>query len=232
MKGKKTMNNSYKLIKEFNTEIVTESVLDESGKRKWTISGVTLQSDIKNKNNRIYPKAVLSEAINKHINSYMKTSRALGELNHPDSGMSSINLDRVSHKFVEVKEDNNNFITKAEVLDTPCGKIVQNLLEGGVQLGFSSRGLGNVKNAKDHSLVESLYLVSLGDIVSDPSAPNAFVNGVLESVEFELTESGNFIQKEVFNEMDKYNQIIKKAKPEEINKAVQQIFNEFLTKVK
>lgn len=227
------MNETYKLIKEFNTELFTESVLDEaSGKKKWKISGVTLQSDIKNHNKRIYPKKILSEAIDSHVDKFMKSGRALGELNHPDgnSGMSSINLDRVSHKFTSVTEDGNNFITKADVLDTPTGQIVQNLLEGEVSLGISSRGLGNVKNKKDHTLVESLYLVSLGDIVSDPSAPNAFINGVLESCEYRLTEAG-FVRSDVLDEMDKYTQVIKNAKSEEINKAVSQIFNEYLNKI-
>jgi hypothetical protein len=223
--------DNYKLIKEYSTEILTESVLDEAtGNKKWTISGITLQSNVRNKNKRLYPKAILSEAIRKHKEEFMGVSRALGELNHPDQGMSAINLDRVSHKFVSVTEEGNDFVTKAEVLNTPCGMIVQNLLEGGVQLGISSRGLGNVKQEAEGDLVESLYLVSLGDIVSDPSAPGAFINGVLESVEFQLTDHG-FVQNEVLAEMDKYSQLIKESSREDINKAVKLIFNAYLKKI-
>jgi len=221
---------AYKLIKEFNSEILSEKIKGENNIPKWTISGITLQSEIKNKNRRIYPKSVLSEAINKHVKEYMESGRALGELNHPDAGMSAINLDRVSHKFISVNEDGNNYITKAEVLDTPCGKIVQNLLEGGVQLGISSRGLGNVKQQEDSVLVENLHLVSLGDIVSDPSAPGAFISGILESTEYELTESG-FVQKEVLEEIDKYSKIIKESNQKDINQAVSIIISEFLKKV-
>jgi hypothetical protein len=223
--------NNYKLIKEYNEDIISESVLDETtGKKKWSISGITLQGEVRNKNKRIYPKSVLDEAIKKHVNESQNFTRSLGELNHPDPGMSAINLDRVSHKFVSVTEDGNNFITKAEVLDTPCGKIVQNLLEGGVQLGISSRGLGNVKNQDGGVLVESLHLVSLGDIVSDPSGQNCFIQGVLESVEFELI-GGEFHQKEVNIQMDKYYKMIKESDRKDLDNAVKSIFSSYLSKI-
>lgn len=182
-------NNNFKLIREFNEDILTESYLEEgTGKKSWTISGITLQSELQNKNKRVYPKIVLSEAVNIHITEQMKNNRALGELNHPtgNNSVSHINLDRVSHKFIEVIEDGNNFICKAKVLDMPCGKIVANLLEADVKLGISSRGLGKIKVDKGVTLVEKLHLVSLGDIVGTPSAPNAYINGILESVEFEI----------------------------------------------
>ncbi len=222
-----------KIIRELSTDIITESILDEAtNQKKWTISGVTLQSDIQNKNKRTYPKKVLSEAINKHIKDYMKEDRAVGELNHPDSNVSSINLDRVSHKFIEVKEDGSNFITKAEVLDTPCGKIVQNLLEGNVKLGISSRGLGSVKTEKTGTLVENLYLISLGDIVGDPSAPNAFIQGILEGAEYELTESGIIEKKDVKIKLDKYSKLIKEASKEDLNEALKCIFKDYLKSLK
>ena len=222
---------NFKIITESTTEIITESVLEESGKKNWFISGVTLQSNIKNKNKRIYPKDILSEAIDRHVSEFLNDSRAVGELNHPTENISSINLDRISHKFIEVKEDGNNFITKAQILDTPCGKIAQNLLEGNVKLGISSRGLGKINSKSGDNIVENLYLVSLGDIVDNPSAPSAFVNGVLESVEFQLTESGQFSRIEVFNEIDKYRIELEKASKEDINKAVKSIFTEFLKKL-
>lgn len=222
-----------KLIRELNTDLLFESVLDESNNKNWYISGITLQSDIQNKNKRTYPKSVLSEAIKKHVDEFLVDGRALGELNHPDSGISSINLDRVSHKFVSVEEDGNNYITKAQVLNTPCGKIVQNLLEGGVKLGISSRGLGNIRNdEKRGTLVENLYLVSLGDIVGDPSAPNAFVNGVLEGVEWEMNKNGVIEKKVVEESVDKYNELIKSASKEELNEAIKAIFADYLGKIK
>lgn len=223
-----------KFIRELTQDLICESVLDEAtNKKKWTISGVTLQSDIQNKNKRTYPKAILSEAINKHVKEYMNDGRALGELNHPDANISSINLDRVSHKFTSVTESGTDFITKAEVLETPTGKIVQSLLEGGVKLGISSRGLGNIRQTKDRgNLVESLYLVSLGDLVSDPSAPQGFVKGVLEGVEYELNESGVIQQKVIETSMDKYDKILKESSKEEIDKAIKGIMMDFINKLK
>jgi len=222
-----------KLIRELQQELLYESTLDENNSKKWTISGVTLQGDIQNKNKRTYPKAILSEAIDKHVAEFMTDGRSLGELNHPDSNISSINLDRVSHKFIDVKEDGSDFITKAEVLDTPTGKIVQNLLEGGVKLGISSRGLGNIKATKDKgNLVQNLYLISLGDLVSDPSAPKGFVKGVLEGIEFQMNAHGVIEQKIINESLDKYNRLIQKSSKEEINKAVSTIFADYLERIK
>ncbi len=223
---------SYKLIREYAPEILAESFLEEStGKKTWTISGITLQSEIKNKNKRIYPKNVLTEAISKHVNEFMDNDRALGELNHPDDGTTSINLDRVSHKFFEINEDKNDYITKAKVLGTPCGKIVENLLEGEVKLGISSRGLGRVNRKTNDAIVEALYIVSFGDIVSDPSAPDAYVQGILESVEFELVNN-NFVRKEINGSMDAYSKKLKAASKAQIDHAVQQVFTDFLSKLK
>ncbi len=221
-----------KLIRELTPELLYESNIDENNNKKWTISGVTLQGDIQNKNKRIYPKKMLSEAIDTHIKEFMNDGRSLGELNHPNSNISSINLDRVSHKFIEVKEDGSDFITKAEVLDTPTGKIVQNLLEGGVKLGISSRGLGNIKqNKTGGSLVESFYIVALGDLVSDPSAPKGFVKGVLESVDFFINTYGIIERKEIDETIDTYNKLIKKSSKEELNAAIKTIFSDFIDKI-
>ena len=224
---------SYKLIKEFDGEIITESVLDEAtNQKKWTDSGVTLQADIMNKNKRMYPKSVLSEAINKHVKSFMEDGRALGELNHPETGISSIDLKNVSHKFVSVTESGSDYITKAEILDTPNGKIVQNLLEGGVKLGISSRALGNLKTTNGQTIVENLHLISLGDIVGDPSAPNAFLSGVLESTEFIISESGIITQKEALIKIDKYSKIIKEASKEDMDNAIRNILSDFTNLLK
>jgi hypothetical protein len=223
-----------KIIREYSSDISVDTVLnEETNTKKWTVSGITLQSNIQNKNKRYYPKDVLEGAINKHVKDFLADGRALGELNHPDSNISSINLDRVSHKFVEVKEDGNNYITKAEVLDTPTGKIVQSLLAGNVKLGISSRGLGNVKAASGNngSLVESLHLISLGDIVGDPSAPDAFLHGVLEGIEYEMKESGIIEKKAVEETIDIYSKLIQEASKEDLQKAVKSIFADFVRKI-
>jgi len=218
-----------KLIRELTQELIYESVLDEStNNKKWKISGITLQSDVQNKNKRTYPKAILSEAINKHVSEFMADGRSLGELNHPDSNISSINLDRVSHKFTKVEESGTDYITHADVLDTPTGKVVQSLLEGGVKLGISSRGLGNIKD----SIVENLHLISLGDLVSDPSAPKGFVKGVLEGIEYEFNKHGIIEQKVLDSSMDKYNKLVKNSSKEDISKAINTIFSDYIKQLK
>lgn len=220
-----------KLIREYSNEILSESVLEESsGTKKWFISGITLQGNLKNRNGRIYPKEILSKAITEHTDKNMQSGRALGELNHPENGMASINLDRVSHKFISVMEDGDNFVTKAEVLDTPCGKIVQNLLAGGVKLGISSRGLGNLKESNGAKVVQDLQLVTLGDIVSDPSGPNAFVSGIMENKEW-IYENGTLVEKDLSEEIDLYKSVIESASVSEIQEAVQNIFNDYIGKL-
>lgn len=223
---------SFKLIKEFSNEIITEEKLEESsGKKNWIIKSVTLQADIKNGNGRIYPKKILSEAVNKHIKEYMDMDRAVGELNHPtgDNSIATINLEKISHKFIKVEEDGKNFITTAKVLNTPCGNIVSSLLEAGVKLGISSRGLGKIqKNEEGIAIVEQLHLISLGDIVANPSAPDAFVNGVLESIEFELVND-SFISKKIKDDKkDIYYKLIKENKSENISKALKTIISDYI----
>ncbi len=205
--------------------------LEEGGKAKnMYIEGITLVSETKNKNNRVYPKSVLGEAVKKHVSEFMNESRAVGELNHPDTKSSEINPDRISHRFVSVKEDDNNFITKALVLDTTHGTQVKNLIKGGVKLGISSRGFGDVKESDGAKVVQSLYLVSLGDIVTNPSAPHAFINAVMENAEF-IWENGNIVQKDLSEEIDEYKMAIEKASQKEIDEVGIKIFKEYLAKI-
>ena len=223
-----------KLISESTDDLIYESVIDESNKKSWKISGITLQADVMNKNRRTYPKAILSEAINKHTNEFMKDGRCCGELNHPDKNISSIDYERVSHKFTKVEESGSNYITHADVLDTPTGKIVQSLLEAGIKLGISSRALGNIKSSSAGNIVESLHLISLGDIVSDPSGINCYTDGIYESIDYQLNEKGIIeeIQIETINEtLNTYNKIIKQSSKEEINKAISSIIGDFLSKI-
>lgn len=222
-------------LRELTDEIkVTEDIVElaEGAKRKdMYIEGVTLQSEVKNKNGRVYPKSILGEAINKHVTEFMKYGRAVGELNHPDTKSSEINPDRISHRFTEVREDNNNFVTKALVLNTTHGTQVRNLIEGGVKLGISSRGFGDVKESGGARVVQSLYLVSLGDIVTNPSAPNAFVNAVMEKTEW-LWENGILVSKDLSEEIDEYKEALEKSTQKDRDEVAIALFKDYLSKIK
>ena len=162
--------------------------LEESGKKSYYIEGVFLQGDIKNRNGRLYPSAVLSKEVDKYTESFIDKGRALGELGHPEGP--TINLDRVSHKIVSLKKEGTNFIGKAKLLETPMGKIASNLLNEGVKLGVSSRGMGSLelKNGVNY-VKDDFMLATAADIVADPSAHDAFVEGLMEGKEW-VGESG------------------------------------------
>jgi len=173
-----------KLITELNESVSTLFEKTEDGAKRWFIEGVFLQSNIKNRNGRVYPVGIMEREVSRYSKDYVAKNRAVGELGHPDGP--SINLDRVSHKIVELKKDGDNFMGKAQILSTPMGKIVQSFLEDGVAIGVSSRGMGSLKeNSKGIMEVqEDFYLATAGDIVSDPSAPDAWVNGIMEGVDW------------------------------------------------
>ena len=183
-----------KLITEHTNEI--EYIVEGKGKQQY-IKGVFMQSDVKNQNGRIYPFPVLQREVKNYSKKFVKEGRALGELGHPMGP--TINLDRVSHLITELYEDGKNFVGKAKIMDTPNGKIVKNLLESGVKLGVSSRGLGTVKtNKAGVNEVQKDFVLSTVDIVADPSAPAAFVNGIMEGKEFSVTgEVEDYIKKDV-----------------------------------
>ena len=185
-----------KLITEHTNEV--EYIVEGKNKQQY-IKGIFMQSDIKNQNGRVYPYEVLKKQVRSFNKKFVKESRALGELGHPQGP--TINLDRVSHVITELKEDGKNFVGKAKIIDTPNGKIVKNLLESGVRLGVSSRGLGSVKTNKEGvNEVQDDFVLSTVDIVSDPSAPDAFVNGIMEGKEFSLTGEVEYnIQREIKN---------------------------------
>ena len=168
-----------KLITE-EIEQVEVIVENRNGKKNLFIEGVFLQGEIKNRNGRMYPMATLAREVNRYNENFVEKGRALGELGHPDGP--TVNLDRVSHKIVSLKEDGNNFIGKAKILSTPMGKIASNLLGEGVKLGVSSRGVGSLnKTNEGYSVVgEDFTLATAADIVADPSAPDAFVDGIME----------------------------------------------------
>ena len=168
-----------KLITE-EIEQVEVIVENRNGKKNLFIEGVFLQGEIKNRNGRMYPKQTLMREVNRYNENFVEKGRALGELGHPDGP--TVNLDRVSHKIVSLKESGNNFIGKAKILSTPMGKIASNLLGEGVKLGVSSRGVGSLsKTNEGYSVVgEDFTLATAADIVADPSAPDAFVDGIME----------------------------------------------------
>ena len=163
-----------------NVQILTE---EKNGKKLLYIEGVFLQSELTNRNGRRYPFDVLNREVERYNEEYVKTKRALGELGHPDGP--TINLDRVSHRIVSLRAEGNNFIGKAQILDTPMGKIAKSLLDEGVQLGVSSRGMGSIDKQEGISVVrDDFMLTTAADIVADPSAPDAFVDGIMEGKEW------------------------------------------------
>ena len=172
-----------KLIRE-EIEQVDVIVENRNGKKNLYIEGVFLQSEMKNRNGRMYPKATLAREVGRYNENFVQKGRALGELGHPDGP--TVNLDRVSHKIVSLKESGNNFVGKAKILGTPMGKIASNLLGEGVKLGVSSRGVGSLnKTNEGYSVVgEDFTLATAADIVADPSAPDAFVDGIMEGKEW------------------------------------------------
>ena len=172
-----------KLIRE-EIESVEFLVENRNGKKSMYIEGIFLQGNIKNRNGRMYPSEVLRKEVARYNESNIQSGRALGELGHPDGP--TVNLDRVSHKIVSLKENGNNFIGKAKILNTPMGKIASSLIEEGVKLGVSSRGIGSLKPTREGFNVvgEDFMLATAADIVADPSAPDAFVSGIMEGKEW------------------------------------------------
>ena len=171
-----------RLIAEELTEVkfLTE---EKEGKKNYFIEGIFLQSEIANKNGRMYPFKTLQREVAKYHENFIRQGRALGELGHPEGP--SINLDRVSHKIERLDEDGNNFIGRAKILDTPNGKIAKSLLDEGVRLGVSSRGMGSLKKESTCNVVQDDFmLATAADIVADPSAPDAFVDGIMEGKEW------------------------------------------------
>jgi hypothetical protein len=172
-----------KLIAEYtdqHLEVITES--KDNGEKTYAIEGVFMQAEQKNRNGRIYPKPIMEKALAKYNNEQVSKGRAVGELNHPEGP--TVNLDKVSHKIESLDWKGNDVVGKATILDTPMGKIVKGLLDGGVQLGVSTRGMGSLERGNEAMIVKGDFLLNAVDIVQDPSAPSAFVNGVMEGVDW------------------------------------------------
>ena len=203
-----------------NVNVITEGKGDS---KKLYIEGVFLQSELKNRNGRMYPFSVLEKEVNRYNEEYVKTSRALGELGHPDGP--TVNLDRVSHRITSLTAEGNNFIGKAQILDTPMGKIAKSLLEDGVKLGVSSRGMGSIDRREDCNVVmDDFMLATAADIVADPSAPDAFVNGIMEGKEWAWD---NGILKET--KVAKYQRYMNESTRRNLEERTLTVFNDFLT---
>lgn len=215
-----------KLIKE-HTEQVKYLVEEKLGKGKeYFIEGVFLQSNLKNRNGRIYPVEILDNEVKRYNDEYVNKSRAFGELGHPDSP--TINLDRVSHMIKSLRRDGDNFIGKAKIMDTPYGKIVKSLIDEGATLGVSSRGMGSLDRKGDVSYVgKDFTLATAADIVADPSAPNAFVEGVMESKEWVMVD-GRFVEKD----LREAQALIRKTSSKNLEEAKLKVFMNFLSKIK
>lgn len=215
-----------KLIRETveNVKYLTEA--SENGKKRLYIEGTFLVGDAVNRNNRMYKMDTLREEVRRYNEEYVKTNRALGELGHPDTP--TINLERVSHKIVSLDEDGNTFYGKAQILETPYGDIVKNFIENDVSIGVSSRALGSVVPTKEgYNLVQDdLKLATAADIVADPSAPGAFVNGIMENKEWMFVE-GRFVEAD----FDHAKKTIKKASAREIEAVALKLFENYLRKL-
>ena len=212
-------------------KLITETIEDvkvlteeKDGKKLLYIEGVFLQGAIKNRNGRMYPFEVLDREVERYNEEYVRTKRALGELGHPDGP--TINLDRVSHRITSLRAEGNNFIGKAQILDTPMGNIAKSLLGEGVQLGVSSRGMGSIEKREDCNVVrDDFMLTTAADIVADPSAPDAFVNGIMEGKEW-VWENG--ILKEA--KVDKYRRYIDGSR-RDLEERTLKVFEDFLGKL-
>ena len=203
-----------------DVQVITEGKGDS---KKLYIEGVFLQSELKNRNGRMYPFSVLQKEVNRYNEEYIKTSRALGELGHPDGP--TVNLDRVSHRIVSLEEDGTNFRGKAQLLDTPMGKSASSLLGEGVKLGVSSRGMGSIDKREDVNVVmDDFMLATAADIVADPSAPDAFVNGIMEGKEWAWD---NGILKET--KVAKYQSYMNNATRKNLEERTLRVFEDFLS---
>ena len=206
-----------------NIEVLTEE--KANGKKDYKIRGVFMQADIKNRNGRIYPVETLAKEVKRYTNEFINKKRAFGELGHPDGP--TVNLERVSHMITSLKPEGKNFIGEAKVMDTPYGKIVKNLIDEGAQLGVSSRGMGSIQQMSGRNVVgKDFYLATAADIVADPSAPDAFVEGIMEGKEW-VWDNGVLKSMEV----EQYKEEIEKTKRAELAEKKADIFKDFLSKI-
>jgi hypothetical protein len=215
-----------KLITEFVDKgvqsVITEAA--EGTEKKCLIEGIFMQAEKPNRNGRIYPYEVLFPAVQKYVKEQVESGRAVGELNHPEGP--TVNLDKVSHRITDLHWDGHNVVGKALVLNTPMGKIVKGLVEGGVQLGVSSRGMGSLERDGNVMKVKKDFMLNTIDIVQDPSAPEAFVNGIMEGVDW-VWDNGILKAQQI----EQYETEIKTAPSNRLNEAKLKVWSDFLSKL-
>ncbi len=215
-----------KLITEYHENDLTCLVeKNESGEKSYMIEGIFAQAEQKNRNGRVYPKQIMEKAVNTYVDTQVKKKRAVGELNHPEGP--TVNLDKVSHLITDLRFEGNDVVGKAQILDTPMGKIVKGLLDGGVQLGVSTRGMGSLEQRNGTMYVREDFILNTVDIVQDPSAPAAFVNGIMEGVEW-VWENG-VIQAQ---EIEKMETEIKSAPTKHLYETQVREYKNFLSLLK
>jgi len=200
-------------------EVLTEATTN--GGKSYKIRGVFMQADIKNRNGRVYPVDTLAKEVKRYTETFINKKRAFGELGHPDGP--TVNLERVSHMITSLKGEGKNFIGEAKVMDTPYGKIVKNLIDEGAQLGVSSRGMGSISNGR---VGKDFYLATAADIVADPSAPDAFVEGIMEGKEW-VWDNG--VLKSI--EVERYKEEIERTRRSELAEVKSNIFKDFIRKL-
>ena len=216
--------NIVKLISEAveNVEFITEEKKDG---KSYKIRGIFMQADVKNRNGRVYPMEILTKEVTKYNKNFIQQNRAFGELGHPDGP--TVNLERVSHMITSLTPDGKNFIGEAKIMETPMGKIVKNLMDEGAKLGVSSRGMGSLNQKNGASYVrDDFYLATAADIVADPSAPNAFVEGIMEGKEW-VWDNG--VLKSI--EVERYKEEIERTRRSELAEVKSNIFKDFLKKL-
>ena len=197
-----------KLISEHieDVEYITEE--KDNGEKTYKIKGVFMQSEVKNRNGRVYPFPVLEKEVNRYNKQYVNENRAFGELGHPDGP--TVNLERASHMITSLKPEGKNFIGEAKILKTPMGRIVENLMDAGGKLGVSSRGMGSLEQKNGANYVKNdFYLATAADIVADPSAPNAFVQGIMEGKEW-VWDNGALVEEELIRMKKRINENVRK----------------------
>jgi hypothetical protein len=211
-----------KLFCDINEEIQVLTEENEPGKKNYFIEGIFLMCDQKNRNGRVYTFEMMNKKVNEYNNSFVKQKRAFGELGHPEGP--TINLERVSHMITDLYSDKKNFIGRAKIMDTPYGKIVKNLIDEGAKLGVSSRGIGSLEEKNGVNYVKDDYqLATAADIVADPSAPEAFVRGIMEGKEW-IWESGRLVEKD----LEEIKKNIQNASSRKLEEAKMKAFEKFL----
>tara|TARA_R110002073_G_scaffold297838_1_gene464245 strand:- start:732 stop:1427 length:696 start_codon:yes stop_codon:yes gene_type:complete len=223
------------LIKELveDVQYIQEDILDEEGNKKgknYFIEGIIMQGDIKNRNGRMYPVSILEKEMKRYNENYVAKNRAYGELGHPAGP--TINLDRVSHMFTELKRDGSNIVGRAKIMETPMGSIVKNIINEGGLVGISSRGMGSIKQNKNGimEVQDDFMLATAGDIVADPSAPDAFVKGVMEGVDWIYdVASSSWAMANVFDEIEEEIKEVAKVSTRELEVKAAALFEKFVS---